>query len=208
MKSVEPSSVEPIVYIVDDDSAIRESLGLLMESENFRAFTFASPREFLETAGGAEFGCLVTDMRMPDMSGLELMAAMKAMDARLPMVMITAYADVALAVQAMKMGAADFIEKPYREEELIAAVRSALAGEGDNGAQQAAREDYAKRFARLSERENEVLGRLLEGKLNKIIAHELGVSIRTVESVRANIMAKTGVSSLSELVRLSLLARG
>ncbi len=203
-KSIEPTSVEPIVYIVDDDSAIRESLGLLMELENLRAFGFASPRDFLAIADKAEFGCVVTDMRMPDMTGLELMAAMKEMDKRLPVVMITAYADVALAVQAMKMGAADFIEKPYREEELIAAVRSALDGEGEN----AARQDHANRFAELSERENEVLSCLLEGKLNKIIAHELGVSIRTVESVRANIMAKTGVSSLSELVRLCLLAKG
>ncbi len=197
-------SVEPIVYIVDDDAAIRESLGLLMESENFRPFCFASAGDFLASARKAEFGCLITDMRMPDLNGLELMAEMTRMGARLPVVMITAYADVALAVQAMKMGAADFIEKPYREEELIDAVRSALASEGEN----AARQDHAKRFTELSERENEVLACLLEGKLNKIIAHELGVSIRTVESIRANIMAKTGVSSLSELVRLSLLARG
>jgi two-component system response regulator FixJ len=209
--------LEPIIYIVDDDSAIRESLSLLLESENLRARSFASARDFLALdflaldslakASGAECGCVVTDLRMPEMNGLELMAAMRSKGARLPVVMITAYADVGLAVQAMKAGAADFIEKPYRDEELVASVRAALAGDGADGATQTLTEDDSQHFADLNQREKEVLAGLLEGKLNKIIAHELGVSVRTVESVRANVMAKTGVSSLSELVRLCLLAR-
>jgi two-component system response regulator FixJ len=204
--------IEPIIYIVDDDFAVRESLGLLMEAENLRARAFASALDFLAldflsadsaATRGPEFGCVVTDMRMPEMNGLELMAAMKARGARLPVVMITAYADVDLAVQAMKNGAADFIEKPYRDDELVASVRAALAIDG----QLTAMEEHAQRFVNLNEREEEVLAGLLDGKLNKVIAHELGVSVRTIESVRANIMAKTGVSSLSELVRLCLLAR-
>ncbi len=193
--------IDPVIYIVDDDFAIRESLSLLMESENLRACAFASARDFL--ASEAEWGCVITDLRMPEMNGLELMAALRSKNARLPVVMITAYADVGLAVQAMKMGAADFIEKPYRDEELVASVRAALAGDG----QPTEIEDYARRFSDLNDREKEVLAGLLEGKLNKIIAHDLGVSVRTVEGVRANVMAKTGVSSLSELVRLCLLAR-
>jgi two-component system response regulator FixJ len=199
-------ALEPIIYIIDDDAAIRESLGLLMESEGFQAQCFASARDFLSCAANAEYGCVITDIRMPDMSGIELLAALKATGATLPVLAITAYADVALAVQAMKSGAADFIEKPYADEELLAAVRAALAGVGESSTPQVERREYLERFAQLTGRESEVLAGLLEGKLNKIIAHEIGVSVRTVESVRANIMVKTGVSSLSELIRLSLLA--
>ena len=128
-----PSSPQ-CVHIIDDDSAIRESLVLLMQSEGWRTRAFASARDFLEASVRAEYGCVITDVRMPDMSGLELLARMKAMGGAWPVVMITAFADVALAVQAMKMGAADFIEKPCDQDQLVAAVRTALADAGDGAA--------------------------------------------------------------------------
>jgi two-component system response regulator FixJ len=201
------TSNEPFVHIIDDDSAIRESLVLLMETEGLRTRSFVSAREFLDSPLDEEYGCVLTDVRMPDMSGLDLLAHMKDKGARLPVVMITAYADVALAVQAMKMGAADFIEKPCDQDELLAAVRAALADARRTPARDSAeKQALCNRLGSLTERENEVLDGLLNGKLNKIIAFELGVSVRTVETHRANIMAKTGAASLSELVRLSLLA--
>jgi two-component system, LuxR family, response regulator FixJ len=193
----------PCVHIIDDDAAIRDSLVLLMESEGFRTRAYDSARKFIESPELDGLGCVISDVRMPDMSGLDLLAQLKAAGVRLPVVMITAYADVGVAVQAMKMGAADFIEKPCEHQALIAAVRAALA---DARTHEAERESYGKRLEGLSEREHAVLTGLLDGKLNKIIAYELGVSVRTVEAHRANIMDKTGASSLSELVRLSMLA--
>jgi two-component system response regulator FixJ len=199
------------VHVIDDDDAVRESFALLLESDGFQTRSFASARAFLaavvkEDLAATAFGCVLSDIRMPDMSGLELLAAMKKLDVKLPIVLVTAYADVALAVQAMKMGAADFIEKPCDEDELIAAVRNALADSSDANAQEAEKQAYLKRLESLTERENDVLAGLLEGKLNKTIAYDLGVSVRTVETHRAAIMSKTNAGSLSELVRLSLLA--
>lgn len=196
----------PCVHVIDDDAAIRESLALLMESEGWPTRSYASAREFIDSPDRRRFGCVVTDVRMPDMSGLDLLAQMKDTGVDLPVVMITAYADVGLAVQAMKMGAADFIEKPCDHDALIAAVRAALEDAGDARTLETERLAYRRRLEALSEREHAVLAGLLDGKLNKIIAYEIGVSVRTVEAHRANIMDKTGVSSLSELVRLSLLA--
>ena len=194
------------VHIIDDDSAMRESLALLMQSEGWRTRAFASAREFLEATVRAEYGCVISDVRMPDMSGLELLTRMKVMGGGWPVVMITAFADVALAVQAMKMGAADFIEKPCDQDQLVAAVRAALADAGDVATHEAERQVYSQRLEGLSEREEEVLAGLLEGKLNKTIAYEMGVSVRTIETHRAHIMAKSGATSLSELVRMCLLA--
>jgi two-component system response regulator FixJ len=199
------------VHVIDDDDAVRESFALLLESDGFQTRSFASGRDFLaalvkENLAETAFGCVLSDIRMPDLSGLELLAELKKLDVKLPIVLITAYADVALAVQAMKMGAADFIEKPCDEEELISSVRNALADFRDVNAQEAEKQAYLKRLESLSERENDVLAGLLEGKLNKTIAYDLGVSVRTVETHRAAIMSKTNARSLSELVRLSLLA--
>jgi len=196
----------PFVHIVDDDWAIRESLTMLLESEGFQTRCFASAVSFLQALPKLEFGCVVSDVRMPGMSGLDLLTRMKELNARIPVVMITGYADITAAVEAMKLGAVDFFEKPCTQDELIAVVRAALACAGDAKEQEAKNQVYMKRLETLSIREHEVLAGLLDGKLNKTIAYELGVSVRTVESHRAEIMAKTETTSLSELVRVSLLS--
>jgi two-component system response regulator FixJ len=197
----------PFVHIVDDDWAIRESLTMLLESEGFQTHCFASAVSFLQALPKLEFGCVVSDVRMPGMSGLELLTRMKELNVQqMPVVMITGYADVSVAVEAMKLGAVDFFEKPCTQEELVAVVRAALACAGDAQEQEARNQAYLKRLETLSVREHDVLAGLLEGKLNKTIAYEMGVSVRTVESHRAEIMAKTETTSLSELVRVSLLS--
>jgi two-component system response regulator FixJ len=197
----------PLVHIVDDDWAIRESLTMLLESEGFQTRCFASAVSFLQALPRLEFGCVVSDIRMPGMSGLELLTRMKELNVQqMPVVMITGYADVGVAVEAMKLGAVDFFEKPCTQEELVSVVRTALACAGDAKEQEARNQAYLKRLANLSVREHDVLAGLLEGKLNKTIAYEMGVSVRTVESHRAEIMTKTETTSLSELVRVSLLS--
>jgi two-component system response regulator FixJ len=197
----------PFVHIVDDDWAIRESLAMLLESEGFQTRCFASAVSFLQALPKLEFGCVVSDVRMPGMSGLELLTRMKDLNVQqMPVVMITGYADVGVAVEAMKLGAVDFFEKPCTQEELVAVVRAALACAGNTKEQEARNQAHLKRLKTLSVREHDVLAGLLEGKLNKTIAYEMGVSVRTVESHRAEIMAKTETTSLSELVRVSLLS--
>jgi two-component system response regulator FixJ len=197
----------PFVHIVDDDWAIRESLAMLLESEGFQTRCFASAVNFLQALPKLEFGCVVSDVRMPGMSGLELLTRMKDLNVQqMPVVMITGYADVGVAVEAMKLGAVDFFEKPCTQEELVAVVRAALACAGNTKEHEARNQAYLKRLETLSVREHDVLAGLLEGKLNKTIAYEMGVSVRTVESHRAEIMAKTETPSLSELVRVSLLS--
>jgi two-component system, LuxR family, response regulator FixJ len=197
----------PFVHIIDDDWAIRESLTMLLESEGFQTRCFASAVSFLQALPKLEFGCVVSDVRMPGMSGLDLLTRMKELNVQqMPVVMITGYADVGVAVAAMKLGAVDFFEKPCTQEELVAVVRAALACAGDAQEQDARIQAYLKRLETLSVREHDVLAGLLEGKLNKTIAYEMGVSVRTVESHRAEIMVKTETTSLSELVRVSLLS--
>lgn len=192
-------SIEQIVHIVEDDPSVGESLALLLQSAGLNARRYASAKEFLKSEPAA--GCMVCDVRMPGMSGLELLEEMKKRRIPLPAILMTAFADVPLAVKAMKLGAVDFIEKPFDDEVMVSSVRAALALRGDAGAV-AARE----RLENLTSREKDVLAGLLKGKLNKTIAYELGVSVRTVETHRANLMAKTGAQSLSELIRMSLLA--
>jgi two-component system response regulator FixJ len=200
------NDAQPVVFIVDDDEAIRESLVMLMETEGLPARAFASAHEFLRVSALAQSGCLVTDIRMPDMSGMELLARMKQLGSRLPVVIITAYGDVPVAVEAMKLGAADFLEKPYTETEFVAAVRAALDASSDLDRRAAAKNAMASRFARLSTAERRVFAGLLEGKLNKTTAFEMGLSLRTVEALRANVMAKIGAENLSDLVRAAMLA--
>lgn len=193
-----------IVHIIDDDPAIRDSLGLLLTTEGFEVRTHASARGFLEAIGRHETGCVVTDVRMPEMSGFDLLAKMKERRLALPVIVITAHADVPLAVQAMKQGAIDLLEKPFEDEALLASVRQALTRGNGEQARTAEMETILARLATLTGRENEVLAGLLKGQPNKIIAHELGISVRTVEVHRANVMAKMQAGSLSELVRMSL----
>jgi two-component system, LuxR family, response regulator FixJ len=198
---------DPSVYIVDDDPALRDSLLVLLDSKGYRVQSFASAREFLTVAPSLPLGCLIVDIRMPEMDGLELGERLRAQALEFPMIVITGHADVPLAVQAMKGGAVDFIEKPFAAEQLlegIEAARSRLAAlpsELDPATAAA-----ASRLALLSPREREVLEGLLDGLPNKSIAYDLAISPRTVEIHRARVMDKMGARSLSELIRLALAA--
>jgi two-component system response regulator FixJ len=198
---------EPVVHVIDDDEAMRESLAFLLDASGLAARTYDSATGFLEAFDGAGAGVIVTDVRMPEMNGLELVRRLKAREVALPIVMITGHGDVPLAVEAMKAGVVDFLEKPFDEEHLLAAIRSALAENRQSDEEQAERERIRKVLESLSPREHEVLHGVVAGKLNKVIAHELGISPRTVEVYRANVMSKTGARGLSELVRMVLLTQ-
>ena len=191
-----------IVHIIEDDAGVGESLSLLLQSAGFETRLYGSATDFLDS-DPPPAGCVVSDVRMPGMTGLELIGEMKKRRMPQPILLMTAFADVPQAVKAMKLGAVDFIEKPFDDELMVSSVRAALAKSGGDSAV-AAREKLDK----LTTRERDVLHGLLQGKLNKTIAHELGVSVRTVESHRANLMTKTNSQSLPELIRISLLAEG
>jgi two-component system, LuxR family, response regulator FixJ len=198
---------DPVVHIVDDDEAVRDSLAFMLETEGWRVRTYESAPQLLAEAANLAPGCVITDVRMPEMTGLELVARLKALDLGLPVVMMTGHADVPLAVEAMKAGVVDFIEKPFDDEAMTAAVRTALRGAPDAlGREDGRTAEIRARLSSLSAREREVLNGLVEGKPNKVIAYELGISPRTVEVYRANVMTKMQAGSLSELVRMSLLA--
>jgi two-component system response regulator FixJ len=196
----------PIVHVIDDDAAVRDALQLLLTTEGHAVETHDSALRFLDTIDPASTGCIVTDVRMPEMTGIELLLKVKEMGLSLPVVVISAHADVPLAVQAMKEGALDLLEKPFDDEALLAAVRMALAFDSGKRAQDSQAMEISRRLTTLTSRENEVLAALLKGQPNKIIAHELGISVRTVEVHRANVMAKMQAGSLPELVRMSLMA--
>jgi two-component system response regulator FixJ len=197
---------EPIVHVIDDDEAVRQSLGFLLEMADLPARTYGSPIEFLEVVGGIEQGCVVTDVRMPGMSGLDLVRELKARGIGLPVIVITGHGDIPLAVEAMREGVLDFIEKPFDHDVLLASIRSALDSRAKLDQREAERRQFEQMLSGLSGRERDVLHGVIEGKLNKVIAFDLGISPRTVEVYRANVMSKTGASSLSELVRIALLA--
>lgn len=199
-------SEDATIHVIDDDAAVRDSLRLLLSTEGFHVETHESARHFLGYFEPCESGCVVTDARMPEMTGIELMEAMKARRISLPVVVITAYADVALAVRAMKHGAFDFLEKPFDNGALLSCLRMALAQEREEQDRVAETQSIQARLATLTAREGEVLSRLLHGLPNKVIGRELGISVRTVEVHRANVMLKMNAGSLSELVRMSLAA--
>jgi len=194
------------VHIVDDDPAMRDSLSFLLEVNGFQPYAYDSANVFLSAATTNTLSCVVSDIRMPGMNGIELVRKLRSQGATCPVILITGHGDVALAVEAMKAGAADFIEKPFDDSALLGAIRSALeahsAARGDNSA----KKEAEARLADLSPRERDVLRGLMAGKINKVIAHDLGISPRTVEVYRANLMAKTGARSMSELMRVALAA--
>lgn len=200
-------AAEPIVHVIDDDEAARHSLAFLIDCAGLEVRSYGSAIEFLKAVPTLDHGCIVTDVRMPEMSGVELIARLKALGVTDPVIVITGHADVPMAIQAMKAGVADFIEKPFGDDTILAAIRSALARQSDRGQVQAERDQYLERTATLSVREREVLEGLIEGHPNKIIAFDLGISARTVEVYRANIMTKMQAGSLSELVRMVMIAR-
>jgi two-component system response regulator FixJ len=199
---------EPVVHVIDDDEAMRQSLEFLLDSAGFKAATYESAPQLLARADQLEPGVIVTDVRMPEMSGLELVRRLKTSGATHPVIVITGHGDVPLAVEAMKAGVVDFLEKPFDDEALLGAVRSALAGSDASSHDDPEKQRLKAVFDSLSPREQEVLQGVVDGKLNKVIAHELGISPRTVEVYRANVMSKTGARGLSELVRMALHVRG
>jgi two-component system response regulator FixJ len=198
-------SGNPVVHIVDDDEAVRHSLAFMLGSAGLSVRLYDSARAFLDLLDPSAHGCLVTDVRMPDMTGIELLAEIKAKAPYLPAIVITGHGDIPLAVEAMKAGAVDFIEKPFEDEVLLKAVEAALKKiDGDGDAQI---QEVFSRLASLSERERQVLEGLVAGQANKVIAAARGISPRTVEVYRANVMTKMQAKSLSELVRMAVLAQ-
>lgn len=197
---------EAVVHVIDDDQAMRESLAFLLDTVSLTAKTYESAIQFLGVADEAEPGCIITDVRMPEMNGLELVRRLKERAIPHPVIVITGHGDVPLAVEAMKAGVVDFLEKPFDDDALLAAIRKALDGAERSSAREAEKQRFDAMLAALSPREAEVLRGVVDGKPNKIIAFELGISPRTVEVYRANVMTKTGAASLSELVRMALLA--
>jgi two-component system response regulator FixJ len=193
-----------IIHIVDDDEAVRQSLAFLLGSAGLAVRLYDSATAFLADLPSVKGGCLVTDMRMPGMTGLELLHALKAKACTIPAIVITGHGDVPLAVEAMKAGAVDFIEKPFDQEAILTAVKAAL--ERGGGMENRQKTAVAAKLASLSERERQVLEGLIAGHPNKTIAHDLGISPRTVEVYRANLMIKMEAGSLSELVRMAILA--
>jgi two-component system response regulator FixJ len=197
---------EPVVHVIDDDEAMRESLAFLLDTAGFTSRTYESAVEFLEQIEGLPEGCIVTDVRMPELSGLDLVRRLNALGHKHPVIVITGHGDVPLAVEAMKAGVVDFLEKPFNDETLLSAIRTALSGQQRSQQQDNDKLRFEATLAGLSPRERDVLHGVVAGKPNKIIAYELGISPRTVEVYRANVMTKTGAGSLSELVRMALLA--
>ena len=192
------------IYVVDDDKPVLDSLSLLLTAEGYAVRSHQSPRTFLDAIKQNERGCVITDARMPGMSGLDLLAVMKERRVSMPVIVVTGDGDVHLAVEAMKRGAKDFFEKPLDAVAFLASVRSALMSENDIYPSNAETRIIQQRFATLSKREKEVLAGLLRGQLNKVMAHELGLSVRTVEIHRTNLMKKMQAESLPELVKMAL----
>jgi two-component system response regulator TtrR len=194
----------PTAFIVDDDESIRTLWRWLMESNGIAVRTFATAAEFIAAYGDDAPGCLVLDVRMPGMSGLELQAYLRGRGIEIPIVFVTGHADVPTAVNAMKGGAMDFVQKPFSYREVVAIIETAFARDREIRERRERRALLAERLAALSEREREVMQRVVEGKQNKIIAGELDISIKTVEFHRAKVMEKMGVASVAELVQLTL----
>jgi two-component system response regulator FixJ len=197
-----------VVHVIDDDADVRQSLAFLLSTAGFAVRVHESAVAFLKVLPQAQPGCVVTDIRMPDVDGLELQRRLHDAKSGFPVIVITGHADVALAVQAMKAGAVDFIEKPFEDDVLLSAIRAALSRNIRDSERQARIEAVRERMKLLSEREREVLAGLVAGKPNKIIAFDLGISARTVEVYRANVMTKMQADSLSDLVRMALLNSG
>jgi two-component system response regulator FixJ len=191
-----------VIHVIDDDAAMRDSLAFLLDVNGFASKTHESADAFIGGVELASLACVISDIRMPGMNGIELVRKLKDGGSSCPVILITGHGDVALAVEAMKAGAADFIEKPFDDAALLGAIRAALQAQGDH----TAKKEAEARLAELSPRERDVLQGLVAGKINKVIAHELAISPRTVEVYRANLMAKTGARSMSELMRIALAA--
>lgn len=196
-----------VVHIVDDDEAVRQLLAFLLSAAGIPVRLYDSATAFLNAVPEIQAGCLITDVRMPDMTGIELLRRLRTKLIDLPAIVITGHGDIALAVEAMKAGAVDFIEKPFEEEAILGAVRSVAERAGRKGRQSEEGAALTAKLASLSERERQVLEGLVAGNANKTIAYDLGISPRTVEVYRANLMTKMQAKSLSELIRMAMLAQ-
>jgi len=195
-----------VVHVVDDDAAVRDSIAFLLDTDGLLSRTYESALALLARGGALEPGCIVTDVRMPEINGLEMVRRLGAAGITLPVVVITGHADVPLAIEAMHAGVADFLEKPFDDDALLAAVRTALARGAEARDQAAHTSEIVSRLETLSTRERQVLDGLVAGQANKVIAYDLDISPRTVEVYRANVMTKMQARSLSELVRMSMVA--
>jgi two-component system response regulator FixJ len=199
---------KPTVFVVDDDPGVLDSLAFLFRSVGLEAVTYASANEFLGDYDPEKAGCLVLDVRMPGMSGLELQERLEARGSTLPIIFLTAHGDVPMAVKALKAGAVDFVQKPFRDQELIDKIQYALK-ENERLRKDLGRQDeISARIATLTPRETEVMNLVVDGKSNKAIAHTLDLSQRTVEIHRARVMEKMGAGSVAELVRMVISTRG
>jgi two-component system response regulator FixJ len=192
------------VYVIDDDEAMRDSLDFLLGSAGFQVALFGSAHHFLDTLSGLDFGCVVSDIRMPGIDGIELLKRLKASHSVLPVLIMTGHGDVPLAVEAMKLGAVDFLEKPFEDDRLIGMIDVALRQTEASARNEAATFEITSRIATLSPRERQVMKGLVAGLSNKLIAREYAISPRTIEVYRANVMTKMQAGSLSELVRLAM----
>ena len=196
---------DDVVHVIDDDEAMRKSLAFLLRTAKVEVQTYESASLFLESLPKIKSGCIVTDVRMPGMSGIDLLKHLRQLKIAMPVIVITGHGDVPLAVEAMKEGAVDFLEKPFDDEVLLAAIRSALTERATDVERQAGRAAIHDKLAALSTRERQVLEGLVAGHPNKTIAFDLGISPRTVEIYRANVMTKMEAASLSDLVRMALI---
>lgn len=193
------------VFIIDDDEAIRDSLGMLMKSVGYQYEEFADAQSFLDSCSKDRNGCLVLDIRMPGMSGLDLQTKLQEMKIDLPIVFITGHGDVPMAVEAMKRGAVDFFQKPFRDQALLDCIGQVMSRLNENRDKQAELKQVRERLEQLTAREKEVMALVVEGLGNKVIARKLGISQRTVELHRAHVMQKMQADSLAQLVQMALL---
>lgn len=194
-----------IVHVIDDDEALRDSLTFLLRAAKMNVQTYSSAVAFLDALPSIRLSCVITDVRMPGLSGIDLLRRLKELNVAVPVIVITGHSDVPLAVEAMKSGAIDFLEKPFDDEVLLASVRSALKFREGEEKRHTEHAEIENRLAALSNRERDVLGGLVTGRANKQIAFDLGISPRTVEIYRANLMDKMRAGSLSDLVRMALI---
>jgi FixJ family two-component response regulator len=199
---------KPTVYIVDDDDGMRRALGILMTTVGYQPAAFAGPREFLAKYDPSQPACLVLDVRMPEMSGLEVQQHLNRNGSMLPVILVSGHGDIPMAVQAMKDGAFDFLQKPFRDQDLLDRINGALKVDAENRASVDRLADLTQRSGSLTSREREVMALVVDGKANKVIAIDLGLSERTVEIHRANVMEKMGARSVAHLVKMHLMLGG
>jgi two-component system, LuxR family, response regulator FixJ len=200
-----PDAGAAVVHVIDDDDDARESLAFMLRLAKFPVATYPSALAFLSVAADAA-GVVVTDVRMPEMNGMELVQRLRQLQVEIPIIVMTGHGDIPLAVEAMKAGVVDFIEKPYQGDRMLGAIRAALERREERAGRDAERAEYARRIETLSMRERQVLEGLVAGKPSKVIAYDLDISPRTIEIYRAHVMTKTQAKSLSDLVRMALIA--